>query len=402
MHVELPPELCESVVNHIPADDIATIRSCLLVSRAYCDASERRLFAHVRLGEAARPYSRIAELFAARPHLAAYVTSMRLELPDDEDRWREEKPIAESVFRPLRNIAQLDIDGGMPVQPESPLVGLRIRALGWMLGVLEAHGTLQHIMLWHVSLTKSLFHRVISVVPSLNLHGAGLIDEPEFEMFPGTPTPVPQKSIEHLENDSSIKLYDLLLRPEYEQCVAGLRSWTHRRFIEPEELRPCFLSAATLEYLELRLASDWICHIAMVHALRLPSSMPALVQLVLRINPCTPPPCVIELLSSNGAPALAVLLFRFTEPPLVDPEDARYSFDPETFAALDDAVVAHPSLRAVEWRLLFRRWDMKRVRPGPHLSPPVQFLINALHAYLPQACRKEIVRLSDDFLKMFE
>ncbi|KAJ7261174.1 hypothetical protein C8J57DRAFT_1514400 [Mycena rebaudengoi] len=84
-----PPELVAavidqigtSVLDYLDSDFHLTLRSCALVSQSFAEASQRRLFCELHIGDFNDPESsrspdttrRLAQVLISRPHLASYV-----------------------------------------------------------------------------------------------------------------------------------------------------------------------------------------------------------------------------------------------------------------------------------------------------------------------------------------
>ncbi|TFK61672.1 hypothetical protein BDN72DRAFT_849472 [Pluteus cervinus] len=121
---DIPPELAEEIIAHIPAVDEASIRSLALVSRVFLNPCQRRLFnkleidlaAHVERRLSSPPvdltgpqtlfvpwtasvpaYQRLRDIFRQCPHLVGYVRKLSLfqSRPQDVGEWAKVHP---SVF----------------------------------------------------------------------------------------------------------------------------------------------------------------------------------------------------------------------------------------------------------------------------------------------------------------
>ncbi|KAF7295722.1 hypothetical protein MIND_01112800 [Mycena indigotica] len=389
MAIQLLPELYEPILAHISNEDTQILCACSLVSTAFRHPAQKRLFSFLRVptGTRSRSYAQVAGLFAEKPHMAGYVTNLRVILPSDKEVWRQEQPLAESIFRQLVNVRKASIRN-YEDEVDNQGYELHAQVLSLLLRILESHGTLQHLTLWCLNLTKTLFRRILSAAPSLTfVEVATYLPESSRPAVPFRPN----KPIIDLCISQSGSVYtQLCIDSELEPCIRQLRTLEHHGVDNQEDLSPCFLSAATLERLELKISSY-----SFEQRFVLPPSLPSLCELILSIDSCDPPPGIITVLSQNGVPSLTRLQLTFQDLAAVVPTDQVYSFTLPALQLLDEALDVHSRVRQAEWHIRLTYYDHRQC-PEHDTAKHVACLEEKLQQHLPKAFAKGLIVASGE------
>ncbi|KAF7288867.1 hypothetical protein MIND_01402400 [Mycena indigotica] len=326
---ELPAELIEAIVGHLPVGPgrvpIATLTACAAAASVFRGPAQRRLFTRLVLrsatieARAVHLYADAARLFEEAPHLAGYVQAVKLQLPDAENAgWAEERGKAEAVLHLLDGVKRVEVHSGR-------WAGYSPAALEVFLDIFRG---LERLELRGIGgLTPRLFHRVLIAATALVLDGVARGDKQEEDQI----API---GLETLDVSNCPTIYHLL--PDPEDAPQALHDVTLAPVRSDDELGVWFaFCSQSVEKLSIEF---YYTHFSEMVAL---PSFPYLTTLRLEDVPLSD--------TDTHPPALLAALLQYYTTPLLTSLHITFQFEahdlplsPEQWAELDAAIAEHP------------------------------------------------------------
>lgn len=216
MNLELPPELLDEIISHVPLDGEESLRNCSLVAKSWIHPSRRRLFESVDIWGNKRSKLWFDTISPTNSGVLQHVRSLFCQITDAS----HSPGVPTSSFDLIRDYS---------------LSFRQLRRLTLFSGYLPSftqigttptfQRTLSHLCLWCCHVTVSALVTFVNYFPSLARldlvelsHKAGGQPAPPFSR------PLEKLSITEFGTDGSLGLLDQLmeLRPECDQVTVGV------------------------------------------------------------------------------------------------------------------------------------------------------------------------------------
>ncbi|KAF7302317.1 hypothetical protein HMN09_00865100 [Mycena chlorophos] len=354
--VDIPPELIDAIVEHIP--DVASLKSCSLVSRIFRFPCQKRLHHTLQL-EFAGPDSQrdprrtleaVSRRFDESPHLAGYITRLSIQIispwrgPDDQSAF------ARRVFNSLGHVQKATISNGI---------------LQIFLGLTSAGSGVRCAGL---ARTSGTHHVLLSATASLALQDCALENMATPPSVQSAPSPE-IRALRRFEAHSSWTIVETLCTARRGYGVSSLGRLAIQLANNNTYLGMfadlCASSAGTLKSLKLGLEST-IFHPRQCAFLlqRFTTPLPHLRAVSIIVNGTASPDelhTILWVLQHAFRPALLPSLSRITcivynflslspdSDPIAGPDGLPPTFTSEELTPFDAFVVEHPTLKAFVW-----------------------------------------------------
>ncbi|KAF7314109.1 hypothetical protein HMN09_00570000 [Mycena chlorophos] len=389
MAASLPQELIDAILWHIV--DAATLKSCSLTASPFLATSQRALLHYLRLDDANA--ERVSALLNDSPHLAHYVTHLRLMLPQAHTTEADHRMLGIVLAR-LANIRVVVADGepSWDTYRWADIPALFLDALWSFLE--QPNGSLEVLHLHNVqNIPEAPFRRLLFTVPALELYHVS-IDPDDQLSGPGVdtePTGGPRLAFHQHTIDNFHALAPKGTLRGVQHLTIRFQSFLHdigttMRGLASSEIATSLASLQLQSHHPLRTAPD-----PAQSALLSRTCFPALRELQLVILPST---TFIELslcihvqpfltLLSAEMPALekAILgIFLPSSAELPQRYAEKWTLDEEFLKDMDDALDA--AAVAVEWRLQHGLGS--------------QSLVDSIGAHMPKARERGMLRVISD------
>ncbi|KAF7307191.1 hypothetical protein MIND_00512700 [Mycena indigotica] len=355
MRVQLPPELYADIVDALC--DSQSLMACSRSASVFRYPCQKRLYSQLDIGPGRhfaqagfKSFSAFHAHLVSFPHLARLCTALTIQLPANQTVWALEQSFAERVLLRLVNLHGLTLryKFGRPAETPGTFV---VGVVRWWVDGFQTHPQLKKLTLSSFDITESLFTHCLGMARQLEFRSVRLepeVPEEERIVAPTSTPPPPTKQLTKLLFANSRTLVSQLVQPSFAHYLQHVTELSYSYVVHQDSpaLRLCSLLAPTLE----RLDCSFISH-QDIDAI-LPASLPCLRELRLEVESLNLSPVLIRLIAARGAPALVTLRLYLNLDPVGSRQKSLESvFDDQSehFAALDDALAAHPTLRLVDW-----------------------------------------------------
>ena len=213
--MDLPPELLDEIISHIPSHDKKSFRNCSLVAKSWIYPSRRRLFEFVDIWEDAHLKSWLGTIPPTNIEVLQHVRSLLCNCQLAE---RPDSPCGFDYhlrhYSPsLRQLERLTIILGRLTSPTH-------------IGMPSAFQyTLSYLCLWGCRVTVSTLATIVNYFPSLtHLDLVSLSHETDDQPIPPFSRPLRHLTITESLNTGSLNLLDQLMdqRPQCDEVTVGV------------------------------------------------------------------------------------------------------------------------------------------------------------------------------------
>ncbi|KAF7307199.1 hypothetical protein MIND_00513500 [Mycena indigotica] len=353
----LPLEIYGCIVDEIPGSDICSLRECSLAASVFRRLCQERLFSDLWINLGTPTYDMretdlyldgdrykyrpraINEMLDESPHLADYFATVCVSLPNLSSSWAEHEPDMRRLLQRLTSIHTMTIEGRYPA-PKA----LTIVVIQWLLDIFQAHKELEYLKYRRTDITSSLLRQSLGAATELTFREVGVFKDVDGNSLPSISTPT-KPPLTELNIIKSPAICALLAQPSFGPYLWEVCDLYQNDIERDDILPPCFAVAATLERLQ--------CYFDDLETVpSFPASLPRLRELVFSMprHSYDLPAVLVNLLAQGGVPSLVNLELRL-KLYAVFPDKLERQFQAQAtlYKEFDDAIVMHPTLKAVEW-----------------------------------------------------
>ena len=213
--MDLPPELIDEIISHIPPHDVKSLRNCSLVAKTWVFPSQRRIFEIVKIDKRVHLKSWLGSISPENIEVLQHVRTLHynyqvakenLNLPNGSDIIRRYLPS-------FCKLGRLTLVLGHFTSPTQ-------------IGAFSAfQQTLSYLCLWSCSVTISTLATFVNCFPNLaHLDLTSLSSKPDDQPAPSFSRPLRKLSIAEFITGDSLDLLDQLmeLRPRSDEVSVNV------------------------------------------------------------------------------------------------------------------------------------------------------------------------------------